>query len=89
MLELRYMKATGLVTGWCGDPKQFGKLGRGRDTEGVAVLTEDVPAGPLGTVKFDGDKLVPNPDYVPPSPARDLAAEITDVKNRLDKLEKK
>ena len=80
MLELRYMKATGLVTGWCGDPEQFGKLDRGRDTEDVVTLVTDVPDGPPDSLKSDGDKLVPNPDYVPPLPPRDAIAEIEQVR---------
>lgn len=89
MLEVRYLKDTGELTGWCGDVEQFGKLDRGRDTEDVVTLTEDVPAGPLAAFKYDGDKLATNPDYVPPEPARNLAAEINGLDDRLKKLEKK
>ncbi len=89
MLELRYVKATGAVTGWCGDPEQFGNLDRGRAAEDVVTLVADIPGGSLESVWYDGSKLVPNPDYVPPSPARDLAAKINGLDNRLDKLEKK
>jgi len=47
MLEVRYIEATGEITGWCGDPKQFGNLDRHRPEEVVKVIKADIPVHDL------------------------------------------
>lgn len=45
MLEVRYDLETGKVTGWCGDPEQFGNLPF-RPGEEVALIDDAIPVIP-------------------------------------------
>lgn len=88
MLEVRYNTITKELTGWCGDPMQFGNL-KDRGNEAIVVLDIAVPDKPLDAWLCDGKSILPNPGYIEPIPPRNLAAEIDKLKARVDKLEKK
>ena len=87
MIEIRYIKNTGELTAWCGDPKQFGNLARNRPQEATAILDVDVPPKPINAYIYNGITLVKNDDYTEPKPARDLAKEIDGIKERLGVIE--
>lgn len=78
MLEVRYIKDTGVVTGWCGDEKQFTNLDRGRDTEAIVLLDIPIPAESCGTYLFDKatQTLVNNPEFPSPDLDYDRACEL-------------
>lgn len=75
MLEIRYNKSTRLLTGWCADSRQFGNLAD-RGNEGITILDIPIPDKKIGAWLFDGQKLIPNPDYAEPLPPRNLEQEI-------------
>ena len=87
MIEVRYNTITGAVTGWWG--KRFGneevKL-KNRPDEAIVMVDLDIPSKPSEAWLFDGDKLIPNPDYVEPKPPRDLGAEIDELKASVEAL---
>ncbi len=85
MLEVRYITATGEVTGWCGDKKQFGNL-KDRGNEAIIVFDISVPSLPLDACLIQSNKLIANPSYIEPPPPRDLLVEIDELKARLDSL---
>lgn len=70
MLEVRYNTDTKELTGWSGDPEQFGILNRGWDNEAIVILDIPIPDKPLEALLFDEttQTLVDNPDYVEPEP---------------------
>ncbi len=84
MREVRYNTETKKLTAWCGDEKQFGNLARAGHT--VVILDIPIPNKPLDAWLFDGETLIPNPDYIEPEPARDLAAEIDELKAEIDNI---
>ncbi len=90
MLEIRYNRITKELSGWWGS--RFGneevKL-KNRPDEAIAMLDIPIPTKPLDAWSYDGKRLIPNPAHVEPEPARDLLAEIDELKARLVKLEKK
>ncbi len=92
MLEIRYDKTTNLITGWWGS--RFGneeiKL-KNRSDEAIAMLDISIPDKPLGAWLYDEvtQSLTPNPAYIPPEPARDLAAEIDKLKDEVKALKDK
>lgn len=88
MLEVRYIKETGQLTGWCGDSKQFRNLDRGRDTEAIIILGMPIPEKGLNAYLLDkvNKALVANPDYVEPVDRNPLA-EIDKLETRLRALE--
>ncbi len=79
MLEIRYNIDPKILTGWCRDPKQFGNL-KDRGSEVVIVLDIPIPNKPLDAWLYDGNKLIPNPDYIEPEPPRDPLIEIDELK---------
>ncbi len=87
MLEIRYNKNTGEVTGWWGN--RFGnkkvKL-KNRPDETIVMLDISIPDKPPKAWLFDGMKLISNPDYVEPEPARDPLAEIDKLWEEIRKL---
>jgi len=85
-LEVRYIVATGVVTGWCGDPDQFGNLGRGRDEEAIVYLNTGVPEKSIDHYRYDGLKLVD--DLVAPAIVPTIKEELADLKARVEALEK-
>ena len=87
MLEIRYIKTTKELTGWCGDEHQIGNLDRDRSEEAITIL--DIPVPPLGLKAYlcDGETLVDNPDYIPPEPPRQFAEEIDTLADRISSLE--
>jgi len=91
MLEIRYKKTTGQLTGWWAS--RFGnheiKL-RERPDEAIVTLDIGIPDKPLEAWLYDEatQSLVPNPDYTEPV-ARNLVAEIDDLKARIEALEAK
>ena len=89
MLEVRFITATGEVTGWCGDKKQFGNLERGRTSEAIIILKRTAPPAALDAYLIKDNKLIDNPSYIEPPPPRDLMAEIDELKARLVSLEVK
>ena len=87
MLEIRYKKVTKELTGWWFNRrgKHKAKL-KNRPNQAIATLDIPVPDKPLGAWLFDGDKLIPNPDYIEPEPPRDLATEIDELKAEVELL---
>ena len=85
MLEVRFNIVTRELTGWWGS--RFGneeiKL-KDRPDEAIIMLDIPIPDKPLDAWLYDSFHLVPNPDYVEPKPARNLAAEIDELKARLE-----
>ena len=87
MLEVRYNKNTKELTGWWGN-----RLGnhevklKNRPDETIVMLDIPIPDKSLDAWLFDGEKLIPNPDYVKPEPVRDLATEIDEIKGKLNLL---
>ena len=90
MLEVRYILATKKVTGWCGDPKQFGNL-KDRGGEKIVIVNIPIPPKPCRAYLFDEaiNTLIDNPDYIEPAPSRDFGDEIDKIKVRVKKLEEK
>ena len=90
MLEIRYNMVTNVVTGWCGDSKQFGFL-KDRGDEAIVIVDIPLPPKPNSAYLFDEATatLSDNPDYIEPKPPRDLLVEIDDLKARLTALEPK
>lgn len=90
MLEVKYDTETRLLRGWCADETRFGGL---NPDEEQAVVMLDIPIpekDPFAyLVKSDLSGLEPNPDYEEPEPPRGLAAEVDDLKARVEKLEGK
>lgn len=64
MLELRYNTTTKEITGWCGDPAQFGNL-LDRGGEAVVILDIGIPPLDIDAYLFDeaSQSLIPNPAY--------------------------
>lgn len=85
MLEIRYNTDTKEVTGWCGDPEQFGNLDRDRDNEVIIVLNIPIPEKSCSAYLYDEatQSLIDNPDYVEPEPPRDPLAEIDEIKTKI------
>lgn len=87
MLEVRYNKATGEVTGWWamrhGNHKA--KL-KNKPDDVIIMLDIPAPDKSITAYLFNGDKLIANPNYVEPAPPRDLKAEIDELRAGLDKL---
>lgn len=80
MLEIRYIKTTGELTGWCGDEKQFGNL-KDRGDEAIIVLDIPIPEKGCDAYLYDEvtQSLVPNPDYVEPEPPRSTHISTIDA----------
>lgn len=72
MLEVRYVTATGQLTGLCYDESQFGNLDRERHTETVVIIQTSIITSSLEAYLFDvaTQNLIPNPTF---SPDPDLA----------------
>ena len=89
MLEIRYNKLTKELTGWwAGRHGNHDVKLKNRPNEKIVLLDIPVPDKPLGARLFDGDKLIPNPDYVEPVPPRDLEAEIDELRAEIGELRK-
>lgn len=88
MLEVTYITETKKLIAWNGDPAQFRGIARKGET--VVVLDIPVPDKPIDAWLFDRatQSLIPNPDYVEPEPARDLAKEIDGLKVKIKELKK-
>jgi len=89
MLEVRYNKKTGEVTGWWGNRhgNHEAKL-KNRPNGAIVLLDIDVPDKPLEAWLYKDKKLVANPDYVEPLPPRDLFSEVDELKARIIELER-
>lgn len=83
MLELRYDEVTRVVTGWCGDPTQFGNLKRRNKDEKTKVLDVPIPPKKCLAYLFDGTSLIDNPNYIEPKEDRNLEAELDELKQKL------
>lgn len=83
MLELRYNRTTGEVTGWCADVSQFGNL---KVRENEAIILANIPLPPLSCqyYKWENGQLIQVDTPIPP---RDIIAEIDEVKQRVGDLE--
>lgn len=88
MLEVLYDVETKEVRGWCADEKQFGNF-RPKHSQKVAILPIELPNYDslqfyidLGVMTIQGEPITT------PKP-RDLTQEINELKDRIDKLEKK
>ena len=86
MIELRYNKVTGEISGLCGDEKQFGNLDRKRKDEVIIELDLPLPDKSIEALLYDGHSIIPNPDYTEPK-LHNPAAEIDILKDRLTLLE--
>ena len=86
MLEVRYIIATGEVSGWCGDKAQFGNLDRERTAEAIIILDIPVPPLSLDACLIKDNKLIDNPSYIEPPPPRDLEAEVDELKAKINLL---
>ncbi|KKK51009.1 hypothetical protein LCGC14_3119290 [marine sediment metagenome] len=88
MLEIRYNKTTKELTGWWGSRhgNEEVKL-KNRPNERLALLDIPIPDKPLDAWLFNTNKLIPNPNYIEPTPPRDLVAEIDDLKAKIKILE--
>lgn len=65
MLKIRYIMATGELTGWNGDLTQHQNLKvRAGQGEAVKVLDIPIPNKPLDALLYDGQALIPNPSYI-------------------------
>ncbi len=87
MLEIRYNKTTKALSGWWGDRhgNHDAKL-KNRPDEEMALLDIPLPDRPLGAWLYDGKKLTPNPEYLEPTPSRDLEAEMDELKGQVATL---
>ena len=90
MLEIRYNTKTKEVTGWWGS--RFGKEEvklRNLPDDAIIMLDISIPDKPLGAWLFDEatQALINNPDYIEPTPRRDLVAEIDEIKAKIENLE--
>jgi len=85
MIEIRYIKDTGEITGLCEDVEQFGHLDRKRDTEAITILDTPIPDKPIYAFLLNAKKniLEVNPNYVELSKPVDLAAELAELKAKL------
>lgn len=90
MIEIRYNTSTKEPTGCCGDETQFGNLDRERPREAIVIVDIPLPEKTIFAYLYDEatQNLIDNPDYVEPLPPRDLAAEIDELKAKVEKLEK-
>jgi len=86
MLEVRYNKDTKEVTGWCGDPKEFGNLKKRGGVEEVVLLDIPIPNNLCIAYLYDEATrtLKDNPDYVQAT-IRNPLAEIDDLKARMER----
>lgn len=89
MIEIRYKKDTGILTGWWSD--RFGnhkKKLKYHPNEAIVKLDIPIPNKPLKAWLYDGESLVDNPDYVELALPRNPMAEIDELKARIQRLEK-
>ncbi|GAI36250.1 unnamed protein product, partial [marine sediment metagenome] len=65
-----YDKITKVVTGWCGDEDQFGKLGDREGREVIVILNINPPPRPCRSFLYEEatESLIGNPDYPQPQP---------------------
>ena len=88
MLEIRYIKGTGILTGWWGDRhgNEAVKL-KNRSNEAMTILDIPVPGKSPDAWLFDEQtqSLVVNPSYVEPAPPRNLQTEIDELQAKLDR----
>ena len=86
MLLITYNKTTKKLTGWNGDERQFSDC---KSKDQIAILDIPVPNKSIRALSFDEATLtlIDNPDYTEPV-TRDLAAEVDELKTKLDKLTK-
>ena len=84
MLEVRYNKNTGQVTGWWGNlhGNHEAKL-RNRPDEVIAVIDYPVPKSPPAAWFCNGLNLTTNPDYIEEPPAKSVEQQITDLRQEL------
>lgn len=90
MLEIRYSTITKELTGWWGNRHGNHKIKlKNRPDEAIVMLDIPIPDKPLGAWLYDKatESLVPNPDYIEPTPPRDLAAEVGNHEKRIKKIE--
>lgn len=86
MLEVRFNTITKKVTGWWGNRHGNHEIKlKNRPDEAMVMLDIPIPDKPLRAWLYDKDteSLVPNPDYIEPTPPRDLPTEIDDLKAKL------
>ena len=88
MLLITYNKTTKKLTGWNGDERQFSDC-KSKDSDQIAILDVPVPIKSIRALNFDEATLtlIDNPDYIEPV-TRDLAAEVDELKTKLDILTK-
>ncbi len=90
MVEIRYNKIAGELTGWWAN--RFGnhevKL-KNRPGEAIVMLNIPLPDRKLYDWLYDETtkSLIPNPNYIEPAKNRDAFAEIDSLEARIKKLE--
>lgn len=85
MLEVRYIEATGVITGWAGSPGHEGGHLRAKSGEKIIVIDCPTPKYPPDHYLIVAGQL----ELInPPTPARDLVTEMNDLKARVEELEK-
>ena len=89
MLEVLYETETKEVRGWCADPKQFNNFSPKleQDITILPINLEDILESDDYWVDLPNQTLLPNPDYEPPKPPRNLGMELDELKARVGVLE--
>lgn len=84
MLEILYNKNSMLVRGWRGNEKDFGAFKPKKD-EAVVLLPIQIPTvdSDIFTLDLSAQKLLPNPEYIPP---QDEAEELVGLYDNWDTL---
>lgn len=88
MLEVLYDIATKEVRAWNADMSVKGHF-KPKDGQRVYTFPIDPPdfESDIYYVDFKAKKVIGNPDYKPPAPPRDLAAEVNKIKDRIIMLD--
>jgi hypothetical protein len=89
MLEVRYDKVSGKLSGWSSRRGNLKKhLKKGNVNEAIALLDIDAPTGSIDSVLYrKGDTtLIPNPSYVEP---KEIEPLTSDELNKVKKLIKR
>lgn len=87
MIEVRYNKAARQVTGWCGDPRQFGNM-RERENEAIILLEVPLPLGSAESYLLNEalDGFIDNPEFTFLPTIED---RLQDLESRVSTIEAK
>lgn len=89
MLEVKYIKTTGIITAWAGSPEHEGGHYEPESGEAVAVLDIPNPEKPSGAYLYNEatQTLMDNPDYVEPEPPLVFEPPETGIPERVEYIE--